>query len=76
MKQVNIIIPILTFILFFKKFIYLCKKNKKNIILLLLSCTYLIYNLGKRGFTTKINNKTILSINNDFIESSYISNLL
>ena len=75
MKQVNIMLPILTFMLLLRKIIYVCKKDKKNLILVLLGCTYIIYNLGKRGFTTHKNSKTIFGINDDFIESSYFSNL-
>ncbi len=64
LNKIPFILPFVTVMYFVKILVNTCNQLQFNIILLLLSCGYLIYNLGKRGYYYK-----------NFIESSYFSNL-
>lgn len=61
---IPIYIPIILIVYLIKIFGIYCTKDQLNIIKILLSCGYIIYNLGKRSFYPQF-----------FIESSYFSNL-
>lgn len=61
---ISIIFPIILGLLVFKIIYDSCKEYQKNIIISVLSCGYILYNLGKRSYNPAI-----------FIESSYFSNL-
>ena len=64
LNKIPFILPFVTLMYLVKIIVNTCNQLQFNIILLLLSCGYLIYNLGKRGYYYK-----------NFIESSYFSNL-
>ena len=64
LKIIPLYIPILVLVLLINKVNMLCSTEQLNIIKILLTCGYIIYNLGKRSFYPQF-----------FIESSYFSNL-
>ena len=61
---IPIIIPLLCCLMLFPIIYKSCTTNQTNLFMLIVSCGYLLYNLGKRGYHKSI-----------FIESSYFSNL-
>ena len=64
LDKLPFIIPAITLIYLTKIILSSCDKNQFNLILLVIACGYLLYNLGKRGYYYS-----------NFIESSYFSNL-
>lgn len=64
LKLIPVIIPLILTSILLHFVIKLCDKYRQNLFVLILSCGYGFYNLGKRSY-----NK------NTFVESSYFSNL-
>ena len=64
LDKLPVIIPVIIFIYLTKIILSSCDKNQFNLILFIIACGYLLYNLGKRGYYYS-----------NFVESSYFSNL-